>query len=190
MPLRSVRLLATAAVLAVLPATAQAQQAPPVTATAEIRDAAGNLLGRATFRQVADGVRVDADLSNVPGGAAVRGMHLHEFGKCDPPSFMSAGAHFNPTNRQHGLRNPNGPHQGDLDNLLDPSLGSNVIVSAEGNAYIRAVARQASVGPGASAVLDPDGAALLLHSARDDNRSNPDGMSGTRIACGVVTATR
>jgi Cu/Zn superoxide dismutase len=38
--------------------------------------------------------------------------------RCDPPDFATAGGIFNPSGKQHGLRNPDGPMAGDLPNLV------------------------------------------------------------------------
>src|SRR5262245_24210997 len=86
--------------VAIVPVTLTGAQSAP-TATAQVKDKDGNLLGTATFRQVAEGVMVEADLSNVPGGAGMRGVHLHQFGTCEGPTFASAGGHYNPTDKQH-----------------------------------------------------------------------------------------
>lgn len=166
------------------PAVAQENEGP--LAMAQVEDASGHSLGEVVFRQVAEGVEVEGDLNNVPGGAGMHGVHLHEVGACDPPDFMTAGSHYNPTQMQHGVNNPNGPHVGDVVNLDDPNAGSNVEVTAEGNAHLHGLAMQASVGPGPQSLLDEDGAALVIHAGMDDNVSDPAGNSGARVACGVL----
>src|SRR3979411_3160478 len=77
------------------------------TATAELRDANNQVVGQATFIEVTGGVRVVLEARGPPAGE--RGVHLHAVGKCEPPQFTSAGAHFNPQNKQHGTLNPSGP---------------------------------------------------------------------------------
>jgi Cu-Zn family superoxide dismutase len=105
-------------------------------------------------------------------------LHLHETGRCEPP-FETAGGHWNPTQRQHGLQNPNGPHLGDL-------------ASFEASADSVAQARTSTPGGslrGQSGLLDGDGAAVVVHAGPDDGKTDPSGNSGARIACGVVVET-
>ncbi len=149
---------------------------PAGQASAELRDPNGQVVGSATFAQEAGGVRVSAQVRNLPPGQ--HGIHVHVVGRCDPPDFMSAGGHFNPMNRQHGLRNPQGPHAGDL---------PNVTVDANGTATYQATNALVTLGPGGNSLLDADGSALVIHADPDDEASDPTGNSGGRIACGVIT---
>jgi Cu-Zn family superoxide dismutase len=98
---------------------------------------------------------------------------VHAVGRCDPPGFDSAGPHWNPTNRQHGTLNPNGPHAGDLGNL---NVGPAGTVNVSGTTH----------GGKLGELLDADGAALVVHANADDYRTDPSGNSGPRIACGVI----
>src|SRR5262249_2425352 len=95
--------------------------------------------------------------------------------------FTSAGAHFNPTGRHHGLKNPQGAHVGDLPNL---------VVGADGTVTFDVVARGATIGASASSLIDADGSALVIHAQEDDEMTDPAGNSGDRIVCGVVYAGR
>lgn len=106
-----------------------------------------------------------------------KGLHVHAVGRCEGPGFTTAGPHWNPSSRQHGLANPSGPHAGDL---------PNVPVSANG------ALRETVVLSGASlaALRDADGSALVLHARADDNVSDPSGNSGDRIACAVLSPSR
>lgn len=139
-----------------------AKTSPKVT-RAEIRRTDGSAAG--TVSLVGNNVTLVAE--NLSAGA--HGLHLHAVGRCDGPDFASAGPHWNPTSRKHGSENPEGPHLGDLPNLQ---------VGADG----RGVATLA-LPPG---FLDEDGAALIIHAAPDDNRTDPSGNSGARIACAVL----
>ena len=143
--------------------------------TVELRNASGQVIGLATFSDVAGGVQVRAQVQNLPPGA--HGIHFHAVGRCDPPDFMSAGGHFNPTNRQHGLRNPQGPHAGDLPNLT---------VDANGTGTYQATNAVITLGPGANSLFDTDGSALVVHADPDDETTDPTGNSGGRVACGVI----
>jgi len=144
-------------------------------ALADLRDASGQIVGAATFTATAGGVQVTAQVRNLPPG--VHGIHFHAVGRCDPPDFVSAGDHLNPTNRQHGLRNPQGPHAGDLPNLT---------VEANGTGSFQATNAAVTLEPGAASLFDADGTALVIHDDPDDEATDPTGNSGGRIACGVV----
>ncbi|MEX1183711.1 MAG: superoxide dismutase family protein [Gemmatimonadota bacterium] len=141
-----------------------------------MRNANGDSVGAAVLRGREGGVDITLTASGLPPGE--HGFHIHETGACEPPAFESAGAHFSPEAREHGAENPNGPHAGDLPNVL---------VGAAGNAQATAVAQNVNLLRGDSAsLLDADGSALVLHAGPDDYATDPDGNSGAGIACGVV----
>lgn len=139
-------------------------------AVATLQTATGAQVGRATATDVAGGVRFTVDASAMPQGT--HGAHVHMVGRCDAPDFATAGAHWNPTMAKHGTMNPQGPHQGDMPNLVIDSGGRGTI---------------GATIPGATlaGLLDADGAALVIHAAADDLKTDPSGNSGGRIACGV-----
>jgi Cu-Zn family superoxide dismutase len=113
----------------------------------------------------------------------VHGIHVHTVGRCDGPGFESAGPHWNPTNRRHGMNNPQGPHGGDL---------PNVTVAANGvlGETVTLVGADLTTPPGVpGALIDADGAALVIHAQADDYVTDPSGNSGARIACAVITPT-
>ena len=140
-------------------------------ATAELRDSAGEAWGDALLIDMAKGLLVHAELRTVPPGE--HGFHLHAIGLCEAPTFASAGGHFNPTGVPHGLLTPDGGHAGDLPNTFVPASG--------------AVTLELIVpGVSLSEILDADGTALVLHEQADDYRTDPSGNAGKRLACGVV----
>lgn len=143
---------------------------PPPSATAVMQDAAGDEIGTVNISEDAGRVSVRGTLHSLPPGE--HGMHFHMAARCDPP-FASAGDHWNPTEREHGVENPKGPHNGDLPNLL---------ADADGRATFNYTTTEGSL----ATLLDFDGASLIVHADRDDLRTNPSGNSGDRIACGVV----
>lgn len=139
-------------------------------AMATLRDAQGQEIGTLMVEQAGGGVRITGGLSGLPEGE--HGLHVHAVGRCEPP-FESAGPHWNPGNRQHGAQNPQGPHAGDLANLVVTGDGiGNVDTSVSGRLR--------------GDVLDADGAAIVVHADPDDYRTDPSGNSGARIACGVI----
>lgn len=146
--------------------------------TAELRNAAGEVVGEATFERVDNGVRIQFEGKNLPPGT--HGFHIHENGECTPPTFETAGNHFNPTAAQHGLQNPQGPHGGDLPNLE---------VDANGTGRMDYVAKDLTLEPsGDRSLVAGNGTALVIHESADDQVSDPSGNSGGRIACGVIRA--
>lgn len=169
-----VKVLASVAVI--MFATASGAAEKNKAATAQLKDASGKVVGTATFKEKKDGVEVKVDVSGLQPGK--HGIHLHEKGKCDPPDFKSAGEHFNPSMKHHGTKNPQGKHAGDLPNLE---------VKNDGTAKMTATAEGATLGKGASSLLKEGGTALVIHADPDDEKTDPTGKSGTRIACGVVT---
>ena len=170
--MRNVIAVATAVALLVLApgiVGAQGQQA-----VAELKDPSGAAVGTATMTE-SGGVRLDVRVQNVPAG--VHGIHIHAVGQCAGPDFMSAGGHFNPANKQHGLRNPQGAHAGDLPNLT---------VAADGTGSLQATNAMVTLGSGDTSLFDADGSALVIHANPDDDVTDPTGNSGGRIACGVI----
>ncbi len=150
-------------------------QAGSPQATAELRNAKGEVVGTASFWEDANGVRIAAQVRSVPAGR--HGFHIHAIGKCDPPDFTTAGGHFNPTGKKHGLKSPDGPHAGDLPNLE---------VAADGTGRLDYVTKLVTLGAGPTSLFDADGSALVLHANPDDEATDPTGNSGGRIACGVI----
>ena len=146
---------------------AEPQGGPPM----PLINASGQTIGTVRAWQTAGGVTFRINASGLPHG--VHGVHVHAVGKCDPPDFASAGPHWNPTGKKHGMSNPAGPHAGDL---------PNVVVKANGVLGATLVLSAASM----SSLIDADGAALVIHAAADDNMTDPSGNSGARIACAVL----
>jgi len=144
-------------------------------ATVELRDVDHRVVGQATLTEVSGGVRIVLEASGLRPGP--KGVHLHSVGKCEPPAFASAGDHFNPHNKGHGLLNPSGPHAGDL---------PNVTIDADGKGRLETFTERVSLGPGSASLFDDDGTALVIHAAPDDFKTDPSGHSGPRVACGVV----
>ena len=152
--------------------------APPALAvdkaSAVLNDAKGDEVGKATLTSTPSGLLISLDLTAVPAGE--HAFHIHAVGKCEPPDFKSAGGHFNPDETKHGLMNPEGPHAGDMPNLHVPADGKLQIEVLNPTVTLSAE----------SALLDEDGAAIVIHAVADDYKSYPAGNAGDRIACGVV----
>ena len=166
-----VRPTVLAALLAVAPLPVLAQESSTVT----VRDAYGQLVTTLTLSDAGNGVVVTGTLTGVDPGA--HAIHFHEKGECEPP-FETAGGHFNPTDKKHGILNPDGHHAGDMPNIVMPDEGEGIIqIFAEG----------LTLAEGEEGSLrDDDGTAIVIHAGPDDYKTDPSGDSGGRIACGVV----
>ncbi|MCI0454668.1 MAG: superoxide dismutase family protein [Candidatus Dadabacteria bacterium] len=145
-------------------------------AKADIYNAKGEIVGVATLVEGTDGVWATINVWDLPPG--LHGFHIHEVGKCEPPDFKSAGAHFNPFERKHGLKNPTGSHAGDSPNMQ---------VGPDGTGTAVILFPLVSLGNDSNSLFHAGGTALVIHAAKDDQMTDPSGDSGARIACGVIS---
>jgi Cu-Zn family superoxide dismutase len=143
-------------------------------------DTSGSEIGSVHLTQDGRGiVHVNVKVEGLSIG--LHGIHIHAVGSCGAPTFASAGGHYNPLAHEHGLENPNGPHAGDLPNL---------VVDAEGNGRLNAKTDRVTLSAGVATLLDGDGSAFIIHANPDDQVTNiGNGGSGARIACAVIVAT-
>lgn len=143
--------------------------------TVKLQDGQGKAVGTATLSPIAAGVSIQLDVRRLPPGD--HAIHVHQTAKCEGPDFKSAGGHFNPDGKHHGLQNPEGPHAGDIPNF---------IVDAKGNSKATVVAPNVTLTDGPHSVFTGGGTALVIHARADDGKTDPAGNSGDRIACGVI----
>ena len=148
-------------------------QATPVKVS--LSDAAGKAVGTATLTATKTGVSIALDLMGLPAGE--HAIHIHQVAKCEAPAFTTAGGHFNPSAKKHGLDNPDGHHAGDMKNFT---------VAANGTAKATVTDDAVTIAEGASSIFTGGGTALVIHAAADDMKSDPAGNAGARIACGVI----
>jgi superoxide dismutase, Cu-Zn family len=145
-------------------------------AYADLKDSAGKSIGRAALSEREGGVLITVNVKGLPQG--LHAVHIHSVGKCEAPAFTSAGPHFNPLNKKHGFKNPDGPHAGDLPDMY---------INKDGVGRYEALMQSITLGPGETSVFDTDGSTVIVHVTADDNVTDPAGNSGDRIACGVIT---
>ena len=145
-------------------------------------NASGQRVGEIRAGDSAEGAVLQIVAQGLPPGT--HAMHIHDVGICEAPAFESAGPHWNPEGKQHGLHNPQGPHRGDLPNI---TVGENGVF--QGTVTVEASNLSGSRAYGfANQILDDNGAALVIHSGADDYRTDPSGDSGDRIACAALGA--
>lgn len=127
--------------------------------------------GTVTFRKVAAGVRVTADISGLEEGK--HGFHVHHYGDCTAPGGKSAGGHYNPTDNDHGAPTQDNRHMGDM---------GNITADGEGNATLEYTDPVIELN-GSNSIV---GHAVVVHGGEDDLTSQPSGNAGPRIGCGVI----
>lgn len=169
--MKVIRMLAAALLLPLIGAMPAAAQ----TAKAALKGVDGKEVGTVELTQTPSGVLLKVSVKGLPPGE--HAFHVHAVGKCEPP-FDSAGGHFNPAGKKHGLMAAEGSHAGDMPNLHVPQDGE-LTVEVLNNAITLEKGHPNSV-------LGTSGAAIVIHAGVDDYKSDPAGNAGKRMACGVI----
>lgn len=159
---------------AATPATAESEAAAaPRTIQVVLEAKSGSkLAGKATLTETEGGVHVLLALEGVEPGE--HGTHIHEKGDCSAADGASAGGHFNPHTKDHGLPGADTRHLGDL---------GNVTVGKDGKGSLDITAPGANLKPDDPASFV--GRAIIVHAKKDDG-GQPVGNAGGRIGCGVI----
>ncbi|MFY9785241.1 MAG: superoxide dismutase family protein [Pseudolabrys sp.] len=144
-------------------------------AKALLKSGEGKDVGSAELTQTPAGVVIRLAVKGLPAGE--HAFHVHGVGKCEPP-FTSAGGHFNPSGKKHGMMAAEGYHAGDMPNLHIPTSGEIVVE------VLNAAITLEKGKP--NSLFGPDGTALIIHAGKDDYKTDPTGEAGGRIACGII----
>jgi superoxide dismutase, Cu-Zn family len=153
-------------------------QSADYVAQAFLQGTDGKNVGTVWFASTDSGVKIMAEITGLAHG--IHAFHIHGTGVCEPPSFKSAGGHYNPGNRKHGFLNSMGPHAGDMPN----------ITVGETTSY-EWVTSLVSLDDNADNTLFPEsGTAIVIHENPDDYITDPAGRGGKRIACGVIKKSK
>lgn len=156
----------------------------PSEVSADVIDRDGNRVGSLVLQPLENGVRLDLHVEGLqPGPHAV---HFHTTGRCATPDFASAGQHYDPADADHGMTDTDSDFADQ-----DHHAGDMLNQTADDNGQLDALLTNRSVtlnGP-ENALLDDDGAALIVHAQGDDYETQPAGDAGARVACAEIVST-
>ena len=129
--------------------------------------------GFINFVQDDDKILVSGRITGLKANSE-HGFHIHEKSACGEDG-MSAGGHFNPTNKPHGNNNSMNHHAGDM-----PSIRAD----NKGEAVLNFETKGISITNADTSIM---GRSVIIHRDADDYTTQPTGNSGPRLACGIIT---
>lgn len=140
-----------------------------------LKNAEGKEVGTVQLTQLKHGVRIVLDVNGLTPGE--HAFHVHEKGSCAAPDFKSAGSHFSVGNKKHGFDVADGPHHGDMPNL---------VADDSGRARLEVINPHVTLGKGKNSLLREGGTSIVVHAKADDYKSQPAGDAGDRVACAEI----
>lgn len=160
--------------LLILPLTLQGAN---LVAKADIINNAGKKIGKVTLTQGTRGVIVNIKAKDLSAG--YHGMHFHAIADCsdNKTGFKESKGHVNPFKKPHGFLATEGPHEGNLPNL---------IVTKKGTVEVELYTQMISLVADNANLLDQNGSALIIHKNKDNHLTQPIGGSGDRVACATI----
>jgi Cu-Zn family superoxide dismutase len=123
------------------------------------------------FTQEGDAIRITGEIKGLTPGK--HGFHVHEYGDMTDNKGMSTGGHFNPDGKMHGPPSAANRHVGDLGNVTADKDG--VVKLNFTDKVIKLSGPHSILGRG-----------LIVHAKEDDEKTQPTGDAGGRVAGGVV----
>jgi Cu-Zn family superoxide dismutase len=158
-------------------------------ASSQIFNAKGELVGTATFTQSTSGVKVTLQVQKLSQGEHM--VHLHENGKCEAPDFKSAGNHFDPKRSPMDTTHDHMHHKHeDMKHGVDQHQPAgdlpNIMVQQDGTGTLMATLSELTLGKEYNSLLKKGGTAIVIHAGANGKSTIPNVDYKTRIACGVV----
>jgi superoxide dismutase, Cu-Zn family len=130
--------------------------------------------GKASFDSDSGKVKLMLELTIPKMANKTVAVHIHEHPDCGDNGNASHG-HWNPTHVQHGKWGVGSFHLGDIGNVKLDAQGKGTL---EMNTDLWTLGSDTT-----SSVLNR---AIIVHSGKDDYKSQPSGNAGSRIGCGII----
>jgi superoxide dismutase, Cu-Zn family len=128
--------------------------------------------GVITFTQKGDDVQITGSITGLTEG--MHGFHVHAFGDISSTKDgLSTGGHFNPAGKMHGGQHAAERHVGDLGNIKADAKGVAKLDMTD--KVIKLSGPHSIIGRG-----------LIVHAKADDEKTQPTGDAGGRVAGGVI----